>query len=204
MHLSEDIEVKANVKIIARERGKIVDVREVHNIFTNLGGEYVVDLFGGSSSETVQYMGVGIGSDEQTINIASVYPSLDSTYPGQNVFSDDDPTITVLERPVQITAGTWMIAPTASEPDSKTYRLTYLFSGTEINMSGAYPIVPISESGLHLSSENPASNAYTGGTAPDYIGPARLTDQRVIAYNGFAPVSKGAGVTIEVRWELRL
>jgi hypothetical protein len=205
MFLQEDIEINANVHIIARERGKIVDTRDVHNIFTTIGREYVVDLFGGSSSETVQYISVGIGSDEQTVDISSVYPSLDSTYPGQNVFDDDDPSVSTLERPVQTTAiGRWMEAGSASEPVSTTYRIIYLFGQNDINLSGAYPIVPISETGLHLSSESPTANPYTGGSAPDYIGPARLTSQRVCAYNGFAPISKGPGVTLEVRWELRL
>lgn len=204
MFLHEDIEVKANVYVVARERGKIVGIREDHNIFTTIGREYVVDMFAGSSSETVQYIGVGIGSDEQTVNVSSVYPSLDSTYPGQNVFDDDDPSIQVLERPVQASSGTWMVTGSATQPVSTTYRITYLYGQTEINLSGSYPIVPISESGLHLSSESPTAAAYTGGSAPDYIGPARLTSQRVCAYNGFAPISKGPGMTIEIRWELRL
>jgi len=42
--LTDIIEVKANVTLILRERGKISDRRESHNVYVNLGREYLAKL----------------------------------------------------------------------------------------------------------------------------------------------------------------
>jgi hypothetical protein len=201
--LKDDIEVVANVEIIARERGKIVDRREDHNIFVNLGREYLADRVHNTSAEWIKWMGLGIGSDEQTVDIAANYATLDSAYKGQNIFSDSDPTITVLERPVKLQNGTlnyWLLAATLSQPIATTAKFVYSFSETDINLTGLYPVVPISEAGLYLDGQTQTTNPYTGGTIPDWIGPSRQT---LVAYNGFAPISKTPSIAVEVRWELR-
>jgi hypothetical protein len=201
--LKDDIEVRANVEIIARERGKIVDRRDEHNIFVNLGREYLADRVHNTSSEWIKWMGLGIGSDEQTIDIAATYPTLDAAYPGQNIFSDSDPTLTVLERPVKLQNGTsnyWILETTLSQPIATTAKFVYTFTETDVNLTGTYPVVPISEAGLYLDGQTQTDNPYTGGSSPDWIGPNRQT---VVAYNGFAPISKTPSISVEVRWELR-
>lgn len=194
MIFTEDILVKANVRIVARERGKIKEIQEGHNIFTTIGREYVINLMRGDSSETVHYLGVGIGGNRQTLDIASLYPGLASSYPGGNTFSDDDPSITTLERPVQVTPGVWLGVGVIAAPSTPNtiLRITREFTEDEINLTGTYPVVPISEAGLYISSENPAEDPYTG------------VRQTVIAYKGGAPISKTPGISIDIRWEVRL
>ena len=46
MKANDLIEVKSNVSIAVRERGKIVDRRESHNVFVNQGRQWLRDLIG--------------------------------------------------------------------------------------------------------------------------------------------------------------
>lgn len=211
--LRDLIDLKVNVSMTFRERGKVVDRYQGHNIFVNVGRNYLAKVVGHPTAYPVsvpyvKYMGIGIGSSEQTINISSAYPALDAAYPGQNVQDDDDPTLKYLERPVLI-AGTndWLKEATyippgtpTDNPSTTTAKFTYLFDYTDVNLSGTYSVVPVSEVGLYMSDETATDNPYTGGTAPDYIGADRQT---LVAYNGFAPKSKTPLTSIEVEWELK-
>ena len=69
----ETVEVRNNLVLTARERGKIVARREGHNIWLNLGREYLASLIDYISfspltperNDRIQYMGVGIGGTRQ-------------------------------------------------------------------------------------------------------------------------------------------
>lgn len=199
----ENIAAKVNVELIFRRRGKIVAQVEGHNIWTNLGREYLADRVQDLSAAYVMYMGLGIGGDEQTVDVSSSYPALDATYPGQNVFSDDDGTLSTLERPVAITVGVWMVPVVFSQPVATIAQQTHTFGVADVNLGGSYPAIPLSEAGLYLSTEIPGADPYMGGTAPGYIGGARLLQQRVCAYHTFGSQTKTAATTVEVRWQLR-
>lgn len=214
-----------NVELKLMEGDQVVDRRRSHNIWTNIGRNYVVKFLGwpnlagapwgamGTGTPPyVGYMGIGIGSAEQTINIATAYPLLDTAYPGQNLQSDDDPTIMHLERPVIINgADTWLDTATYDEPGSATNpsnviaKFGYTFQKTDINSNvglpaASYAVVPVSEVCLCLSDQVTTADPYSGGVAPSYVSATR---QVVCAYNGFAPLSKTVSNTLEVRWELR-
>jgi hypothetical protein len=231
--IKNTIEFSANVYLIARERGKRVPklCHEGHNVWVNLGRQYLAEVvsplnssfnahYADSPVRVVRYVGLGIGSHNQLVDIPSVYPTLNADYPGQNTFTDISLMTNCLERPVKVTGtagggtapGVWMSSvgapPVFSSdpgPGTPTTRVKYttLFTYTDINLAGAYASVPLSEVALFLSSvqssrlSNEVYN-YTG--PPDYIGASR---QHPIAYHAFDTISKTVSVNYEVVWELQ-
>jgi hypothetical protein len=219
------IEVKANVHIVGRERGKKIYDHRSHNIWVDLGREYLAKVISAADPSyttrvnpaLVKYIAVGIGSSEQTIDITTIYPTLDTDYPGQNIQTDTVLTVSQLERPVKIlgTAGTgaalgdWMsliaAPPTfTGAPGINTVHFTTLFDLTDINFpSNAYPAVPISECALMLSDQTlnrRSDEVYDYAAAPAYVGSLRQT---LVAYHGFAPLTKTQAVTIQFTWDLQ-
>ena len=226
--------IPGNVEIIVRnERGKREPkhCRHEHNIWVNLGREYLARVVapnstlsdhyaetGPSSREFIKYMGVGIGGESQTHPSAYLsplkddYPPADlSGIPGNagNQFSDEDLTVQYLERPVRCNLdsdpNTWLepvSTPVTFLNSSKTLRLDHLFTVTDVNTARVpnYSIVPLSEVGLFLATEDPdAGNVYDSG-APNYVGAGR---QRLVAYNTFEAIPKTVSFSLEIRWELR-
>jgi hypothetical protein len=110
LRLKATVEVKSNLIITARERGKIVARRVGHNIWLNIGREYLAHLIGYSlfvpltpeRDDRIRYMGVGIGGNRQLALTTANAPPLITAYPGSNAQSDTDPAILTLERPVRI------------------------------------------------------------------------------------------------------
>jgi hypothetical protein len=226
------IDVKTNVKIIARDdRGKKVPglCREGHNIWVNLGRQYLAEVisplnssfaahYADSPIRVTQYMALGIGGNSQLIDdIAGTYPTLDTHYPGQNTFDDTVLTVPYLERPVKVSgvagvgtlAGVWMNSVTAPPTfgGSPITKVTFdcLFNYTDINLGGAYPSVPLSEIGLMLSNQQASRTSqevydYSVGAHPEHINYS--TRQRLIAYNTFDTISKTVAVAFEVYWEI--
>lgn len=218
------IEAKVNVRIVARERGKIVARRDSHNIWVNFGREYLaktISPLDGTyttpvNNAVVRYIGLGIGGDAQTLDIAGTFPTLDTHYPGQNIFDDTVISTATLERPVKVTgtagvgasAGVWMSSVTApptfgGTPISKV-EFDTLFTNSDINLGGSYPSVPLSEVGLFLSSEvasRTSEEVYDYGTPPAYINSS--TRQKLLAYNTFDPISKTVSVSLEIHWEIQ-
>lgn len=121
--------MKHNVRIIHRQRGKIVDRRSGHNVFVDAGREWLADLISllshnpdvGEDDDRIKHMGLGIGGIEQIDPAVNAVP-LSTSYP---VGSDPNITtgsehddafaskplgvnggvITTLERPVRVTGG---------------------------------------------------------------------------------------------------
>jgi hypothetical protein len=222
--------IPGNVWITVRERGKRVlkHCRHEHNIWVDLGREYLArvvapnDLLSDHNVEPprefIKYMGVGIGGSSQTHPAAYItplstdYPPADpGGVPGQpgNQFTDDDLTVQTLERPVRVNLeadpNTWMepvATPVVFLNSSKTVRFDHLFEPPDINNARipAYTIVPLSEVGLFLATENPdAGNVYDSG-APNWVGAGR---QKLVAYNTYEAIPKTISFSLEIRWELR-
>lgn len=221
------IEVSVNVRIIARERGKIVARREGHNIWVNQGRQYLAEVISPLSSaftahyndapvRVVQYMGLGIGGDSQLLNIAGAYPTLDAHYPGQNLYDDETITVPYLERPVKVSgvagtgssAGVWLnqVAAPPVFTGSPVTKVEFeaLFDNADLQLGGSYPSVPISEIGLYLSNESASRTSeevYDYLNPPDYINAS--TRQKLIAYNTFDTISKTVSVALELHWEIQ-
>jgi len=221
------IEVKNNVRIVARERGKKVRslCREGHNIWTNLGRQYLAEVvspvagysahYNDSPLRVIRYLGLGIGGDSQMPGVDTTFPLLAAHYPGRNIFNDTDLTVQTLERPVKVSGsagtgiadGIWMSGVTApptfgGTPVTKV-EFDTLFDYPDLQLGGAYPSVPLSEIAMILSSEEPSKTSeevYDYGNPPSYIASTR---QKLVAYNTFDPISKTVSVALEVYWELQ-
>ena len=219
------IQVKTNLYITARERGKKVPnlCRSVHNVWVNLGREFLpraISPLDGTyttpvTDALVQYIGLGIGGNRQLIDIATVYPTLDAHYPGLNVYDETLLTTEYLERPIKVTGtagvgsspGVWMsqvtAPPTFTGTPPTTVEFDTLFEDTDFHLSASYPSVPLSEIGLFLSSQVASltsEQVYDYGASP-YINTA--TRPVLIAYNTFNTISKTSSVSFEIRWKLQ-
>lgn len=205
-----------NIQIVARERGKIVARRESHNIWVDLGREFLTKVmsYATYAPDTFQevllprYMGFGIGGIKQNaLGIANVAPCL-THYPGTNVQSDISSRVRRLERPCRISwvidppsvpggvpgaytydAGDiWLrqITPTV-HPTSYSVQWSCSFTSTDFSRT-TFLAVPISEIGLFLHGSNP--NVY---------------NNNLIAYDTFDTLTKTALFdSLDVTWTVRL
>jgi hypothetical protein len=225
----EQIQGLANVRIIGRERGKRVPklCREDHNIWVNIGRQYLAEVIApkdsnfnahysdiGGTTQVVKWMGLGIGGDSQIADIALTYPTLDAHYPGLNTFDDETITASYMERPIKVsgTAGTgtspgvWMSAvaapPTFSGTPIHIVEFMTLFTEPDLHLGGAYPAVPLSECALMLAGEvsNLNSDDVYDYATPPYVGASR---QRLIAYNTFTTLTKTSSVALEIHWQIQ-
>ena len=217
--LLDHIEVRSNVNIVARENGKKVPglCRDGHNIWVNLGREYLAKVIsptagfaGHVNNSVVRSIGLGIGGNKQTVNIATTYPTLDSHYPGQNTYDKDTLSTTTLERPVKVSGtagigaspGVWLkdvVAP-PTYPNIYSVEFQALFSTSDLQLSGAYPALPLSEVSLMLSSQTASlqsNQVYNYAGSPAYI---EVTRQTLVAYHPFAPLTKTNTVSLEIHW----
>lgn len=181
------VEVQGWVKMVMRERGKIVpgSHREGHNIWTNTGREYLAMLMsiqtGPSTAfrnDRIAYIGVGTGAQiEEAGVLGLVTPAAYVT--GQFLAALDVPP-------------TFPLTPTRT-----TVRYHRIFSESEITISPG-STVNISEMGL-----------FTNGRQSDYSVGLRDTTlanaaaQSPAAYKSFEPIGKKDSLQLEVSWEIR-
>lgn len=212
MRFTEDIEVKTNLKITARERGKIVDRREVHNIFLDLGREWLSQLISYQSyapdvyqrSDRVRYMGFGIGGTRQVATVLAdaspiggpgdPYEAGSAVGIGGNAQTDTDRTVTHLERPVRISGGStnypgsstdiWVgqIQAPVAHLSGTSATFRRVFTQSEISY-GPFVSVPLSEAMLFTSAASPGFYLNTG-----------------VAYDTFDTLSKTTAISVEVEW----
>jgi hypothetical protein len=199
------IEVKSNLVLTARCRGKIAARRVGHNIWLNLGREYLASLISYASfgpavperNDRIQYMGLGIGGTQQlALAVANAAP-LVTAYPGSNAQTDTDPTVTTLERPVRVSGGStaypgvggdvWLAQvqapPTFVPPTSATFSV--LFQESDVSYS-PFLSVPLSEVMLFTSAASISVWNNTG-----------------VAYDTFDTISKTDAFDLEVSWTVR-
>lgn len=217
--LAEDIEVKANLTLTARERGKIVARRKGHNIFLNLGRIWIPDAISYSSlpagvtppptpvtkvdDRGIRFMGLGIGGTRQTDSDAGNAP-LSTHYPGTNAQTDAMPEVQTLERPVRLTAASPSspaLPPYAAgdvwlgqvqSPAVKPTPTSVRFTRvfSETEISfGPFLKVPLTEIALFLHS--PSST---------YINTYNNT---AVAYDTFDPFNKTSAISFQTDWDLR-
>ena len=201
----DTVEVRNNLVLTMRERGKICGRREGHNIWLNLGREYLASLIAYSSfspltverNDRIEFMGVGIGGNRQLALTTANSPPLSVAYPGSNAQTDTDPTVTVLERPVRISGSStpypglgldvWLGQVQAPAVHSTATEVTFsrLFSQTDINYA-PFLTVPLSEVMLFTAAANINVYNNTG-----------------VAYDTFDTISKTNAFDLEVAWTVR-
>lgn len=223
------IHALANVKIIGRERGKKKPnlCREDHNIWVNIGRQYLAEVISpkdsnfnvhysdaGGTVQVVKWMALGIGGDSQTSDISLSYPTLDAHYPGLNTYDDETITAAYLERPIKVSGsagtgaapGVWMSSvaapPTFVGTPIHIAEFVTVFTEPDLHVGGAYPAVPLSECALMLSGEvsNHTSEEVYDYAASPYVGASR---QRLIAYNTFTTLTKTSSVSLEIHWQIQ-
>lgn len=205
MRLVSTIEVKQNVKLTLRERGKIVARREGHNIFVDLGREWLSELIAYASyspdvtirDDRVKYMGVGIGGTRQLQASVANSPPISPPYSGTNIQEDTDVTVTTLERPVRLSGSfanypgvvgdIWIGVLASADPNTVPTQVTFkrIFSQTEISY-GPFVSVPMSEVGLFTAAADPGNYQNT-----------------LIAYDTFDTLSKTTAFDLEVEWTIK-
>ena len=206
MHIIDKIEVKSNLIITARENGKIVARREGHNIWLDLGREFIVQLISFQSfdpdvpvrNDRIKFMGVGIGGTRQLALDAANSPPISPPYTGNNTQTDTSPVSTVIERPVRISgsssaypgiSGDQWVGKIQAPPDlSAGTEVVYrrVFTKLEVSYS-PFLSVPLSEVGLLTSAADPENY-----------------QNSLVAYDTFDTLSKTAAVSIEFVWTIRL
>jgi hypothetical protein len=200
--LVERVEVKNNIKMVMRERGKIIGRRESHNIWLNLGREYLASLIAYTSfvgptperNDRIAYMGVGIGGNQQSALGVANSPPLSTAYPGTNAQTDTDPTVTALERPVRISGGSlpypgafsdlWLgqVQAPAVHATATQVTFSHLFGTLDVSYN-PFLVVPLSEIMLFTFAANPNIYNNTG-----------------VAYDTFPTISKTNAFSLEVDW----
>jgi hypothetical protein len=212
MRLSEGIQVRSNLILTVRERGKLVRVVKGHNIWLNLGREYLASLICYSSytgsfptatgvperNDRIQYMGLGIGGSRQLSPAVANSSPLTPAYAGTNVQTDTDPTVTSLERPVRISGASdsfpyadptniWLgqVQAPVLHPTATQSTFKRLFATTDVSYT-PFLSVPLSEIAL-----------FTGSAAPG------VYNNNAIAYDTFDTVSKTSAFSLEIDWSVR-
>ena len=205
MRFKETIEVKSNLKLTVRERGKIVARREGHNIWVDLGREYLASLISYTSfgpdvferSDRIRFKGFGIGGTRQIAPSVANSAPMSTAYPGTNNQTDTDPSLTTLERPVRVSGTTtdppydagdvWLgqiQAPAVHAPSTSAI-FRRVFTSTEISYS-TFLTVPLSEVGLFTSAANPVG----------------VPGNTFVAYDTFDTLSKSLAFSLEVVWQI--
>jgi hypothetical protein len=200
------IEVRSNILLVARARGKIVQRRQTHNIWLNLGREYLASLIAYSSftpsptperDDRVRYMGLGIGGTRQLALATANSAPIVTAYPGSNLQTDTDPTVTALERPVRISGSSnpypglggdiWLAQVQAPASHATATQVTFsvLFGNTDVSYT-PFLTVPLSEIALFTSAANP-----------------NVFNNTSVAYDTFDTLSKTDAFSLEVQWTVR-
>ena len=208
--LQATVEVKNNIRFILRERGKLVRQQESHNIWLNLGREYLASLiqyaaFGNGFSPDIpvidyriKYMGLGIGGTRQLALPTANTPPLGVSYPGSNTQVDTNPTVLQLERPVRLSGSAspysspvggdvWLGQIGAPAIQVATTQVTFsrLFLETEISYN-PFLTVPLSEIMLFTANAHPELAQGGGG----------------VAYDTFDTLSKTVAVNLQIDWTI--
>lgn len=207
----ETVEVRNNLRLTVRERGKIVTRRDGHNIWLNLGREYLASLIAYASftpsptperDDRIEYMGVGIGGTSQLALSTANSPPLSTAYPGTNAQTDQDPTVTGLERPVRISGSStaypgsggdvWLgqVEAPATHITATEVTFNHLFNTTDISYS-PFLTVPLSEIMLFTAAADPS------------VAPLPLSGNNGVAYDTFDTISKTNAFDLEVAWTVR-
>jgi hypothetical protein len=182
------VEVEGWVRIVCRERGKIVPgtLRDEHNVWTNTGREYLTQCISLRNTtatyrnDAISFVGVGIGTQLE------------------------EPGVIKLDQPIAYDQGLFLadIQDTSFPltPVRTTVEYRRVFIESEVSVS---PVtVLVSELGLYTNG-NPAS-------LPDPYAFATMNrsweaskDAAPVAYKTFEPVGKTAAMQLEISWQLR-
>jgi len=223
------IEVASNLELTLRSRGKIVRRIRGHNIFLNLGREWLPQhisyfaLPGGPPPQPplpvtlkddrgIRYMGLGIGGTRQlqlavanATPLGAAPPAPAGHYPGPNIQTDTDPTVLRLERPVRI------LSPIPAVPDPPPfYNIADIWLGqvqspavypttTSVKFVRVFPEIEISY-GPFLTVPISEIGLFLHSPIATYVNQPHNT---CVAYDTFDSLSKTNAFSLEVDWTIK-
>lgn len=185
--------MKPNVRIITRERGKITQIRHVHNTWTVYGRQYLAELatlasYGPDTpvrSDRIKYIGFGIGGKGQNqLGMVSaapwsvMYPAgADPNATTGNQYDDKfpvSPPIGTLERPINIAGGglgssayaTALPGWVQSLFDKSTTTISQPFSHPAATVAGTAPQTAAARSTLRFFAQ------FRQGVGNQFFGPS--------------------------------
>lgn len=205
LYLPATVQVWSNLDLIVRDRGKIVERRRGHNIWLNLGREFLASLICYASfspltperDDRVRYMGLGIGGTRQVAPAVANNPPISTAYPGTNQYTDENPGLTQLERPVRISGSTdlypgqgadvWLgqVQAPVEHPSASRSKFRRLFTQLEVSYS-PFLSVPLAEVGLFTNAANPL-----------------VYNNTAVAFDTFDTLSKTSAFELQIDWEVR-
>lgn len=200
-------QVRSNLSIVVRERGKFVTRRDGHNVWINFGRTWFSKLITYSNyspltpeeDNRLLYLGFGIGGTRQNALAVANSAPLATHYPGPNSQTDLMLETLKLERGVRFSspgapsappydpADVWLkqVQLPLLHPDSYTTRLVLVVGAAEIAY-GSYLTVPLSEIGLfHAGSD------------------LNAPENSPVAYDTFDTIPKTAAYDLTVTWTIR-
>lgn len=189
------MQLKNNIRLTLRERGKIKHRWEGQNIWLDAGREWLAELISYSAyspltpveNRRVGYVGFGIGGFRQTNLLVANNPPFSVDYPGTNIQTDMDPGVNALERPVCVTAGVYLAELPPPDISSTYYYAKYTLSlGLSDVSFGSYLTVPLSEVALFHSGADPFE-----------------PDNQPLSYEAFESLPKTQAMTLDVDWSVR-
>tara|TARA_R110002126_G_scaffold43108_6_gene123802 strand:+ start:131 stop:790 length:660 start_codon:yes stop_codon:yes gene_type:complete len=218
MRQKDDLGLHFNVRITARENGKLIrsSTRESHNVFVNGGRAWVTQILGSSDygqtpptahiRSKIKYIGFGCGgalqSDNQFANTRTEIVSVDA-------LEDAIPYSVTGGVSTFLKAVANQAQDTISFPDSYRARfivtvleseISYVGSTTRISLREPGLSVPVSECGLYLSSAAPTFTTGGGGLGSE-ADPSSANG--LVAYNTFEPIPVTPNTVLRAIWELR-
>jgi hypothetical protein len=225
--VENELQVRSNLKLIARERGKMVARREGHNIWVNIGREFLAGLICYASyagyvgtperNDRVQFMGLGIGGNRQNaLALANSSPLGGATppnhYSGSNAQTDTDPTLQYLERPVRVS---WSGPTPTASPYDPVDDEWYAQVGPVTGITGHPTAYETRFTTLIGETQINGSTSYYPSVPLSEVGlftgainrhlPSSVTNPSnvYLAYDTFDTISKTVGVTFEIEWTIR-
>jgi hypothetical protein len=186
-----DIAIHSNVEIYLRERGKVIETRDGHNVFTITGRNLLSKLISWSTisstdipftNRRVRWVGLGRGSQLEVTTVVGLNDPVLAASPDKYLV------------PVSL----------VEFPTSTSVRFVKEFLTSEVNLVGAP--VTIMEAGL-FADVNPGTNNSVEDVG--YSGPSTTTmnpavgTNPLIAYKAFDGITKTVDFTLEIRWEFR-
>ncbi len=224
MNIRDTIQVRSNLSIVVRERGKIVARRVGHNIFVNLGREWLAKLICYSSytgptgnpeiDHRIRYMGLGTGGSRQGALGLANGGVVGTDYPGTNLQTDTNPAVSVLERPVRVswTGGDPPSTSPVYDPLEDTWLgqvapvtgLTGHPTASETSFTRTFSTTEINGLSSYYNAV-PLSEIglFHNGADPTRPSNAANPTNTYVAYDTFDTIVKTVAVHFEINWTLR-
>lgn len=227
LHPTDRLEVRSNLRIAARERGKLVDVRDTHNIFLDIGRDWLSHLialaamppygtFAGSVSyhqphRLVRYMCFGIGGSKQVYPTAlfgqaplNQYAASSPIWPPPFTQTDTDPGVYALEAPIILSSAGQALPPSDGWNWLGQIALPTFPGGSpgEVTFTRVFLEAELSEPPFDLI---PLSEIGLFVDEPPTAYPTMkpVTPGSMVAYNTFNTISKTNAIAIQVDWTFR-